>query len=305
MAKQKTVSAFKHFGTQAPEKSYKDLEGLRNANIWIEKTSIDIKRVVAEYDKLKSLQSSEEDFKALAIEVFFLREWGPVEAPPDRQWRAERVLGLQCPPSEHGPWRLPPEVYTHVHPECRSQLDTWRVYDRPDCAYWLSLKGFSLEDCFKVEQYGFKHGHIVYPYLTIEFQRDGETDADLGKRIKATGSVALYNRWYLYKEARSRVEPERAGNKLDIRHYGLTCTGHQTCIWILRPKLDSYNKLKWEGFTMAKVVEMDCMDEDAIANLMEWINEIHRWGLSEHGPSVERNIEAIRTNGALGTSGFS
>lgn len=41
---------------------------------------------------------------------------------------------------------------------------------------------------------------------------------------------------------------------------------------------------------MKRLTRADCTDEYGTRELVDWINEIHRWGLSQHGPSCERGV---------------
>lgn len=53
---------------------------------------------------------------------------------------------------------------------------------------------------------------------------------------------------------------------------------------------------------MTRLVGADCTDEYGVRELVDWINEIHRWGLSEHGPGCERDIKAVLRLGGVRTS---
>lgn len=44
---------------------------------------------------------------------------------------------------------------------------------------------------------------------------------------------------------------------------------------------------------MKRLFGADCIGEYAVRELAHWINEIHRYGLSRHGPSCEKDIKAV------------
>ena len=60
---------------------------------------------------------------------------------------------------------------------------------------------------------------------------------------------------------------------------------------------------------MYRLAQNDCESSEGVSSFVNWVNEIHRWGLTVHGPSCERDIKccinstpgAVRTS--LGTEG--
>jgi hypothetical protein len=53
---------------------------------------------------------------------------------------------------------------------------------------------------------------------------------------------------------------------------------------------------------IACLVQNDCESREGVSWFVNWINEIHRWGLTVHGPSCERDIKYCinSTPGAVG-----
>ncbi|KAJ9129927.1 hypothetical protein NKR23_g12407 [Pleurostoma richardsiae] len=133
-----------------------------------------------------------------------------------------------------------PLAYTPHPPTPRFFLDdsagetelAWDI--RPDCTYWLSLKGSQ-----------------------SEFKRDGESDDAAVKQVAAAASLALYNRYYLHTAA----VPSQPDLSRDQKTISLTISHLTMTHWS--------------------------------ATIVPLINEIHRWGLSKHGPSCERAIKAV------------
>ncbi|GAP91050.2 hypothetical protein SAMD00023353_1502190 [Rosellinia necatrix] len=287
-------SAFAHFGTEKPQGGYKSLERLGGASIWVEKDSTELKRIAAEYTLMRRLDLSEEDFASLAKEIFLLRAWRSEEASVGRQWRADRMLRLACPPDEEN-WLPPPILDRDAAAAANDDDDDWSWDVRPDCAYWLSLAGFNPDYLFQVEACTFVRRTATCPYLTVEFERDGQSEDVAVNRVAAAGSLALYGRWRLHSEARAAAPAPPADDLPNVRHYALTCAGSRFTLWVLRPTARGG---RWDGCTVTKLARADCADACQAARLADWINEIHRWGLSEHGPSCGRDIEAI-----LGASG--
>jgi hypothetical protein len=285
-------SAFAHFRTDEPlataRTRYKGIASLSAANVWVTMDEETAQSIAAEYREMRGLGLCEDEFATFAKETFLLRERRSLLVSEDRRWRAERMLQLVCPPKESAHWRIPPVLEDSV-----GEVEwTWDI--RPDCAYWLSLKGFNQRYRFQIQNCTFVRDWITCPYFTIEFKRDGESEDVAVKQVAAAGSMALYNRHHLHAEALG-YQPDLSVDEETIRHYSLTFV-----FWVLRPTLD--NAGRWNGCAMKRLVGADCTDAYGVRELVDWINEIHRWGLSKHGPSCERAIKAVLQVGGVRTS---
>lgn len=242
---------------------------------------------------MKTLGLCEEEFATIAKEQLLLREWRSHTVSQDRQWRAERMLQLVCPPKETAHWRKPP-----VFDRAAAEVDwTWDI--RPDCAYWLSLKGFNPRYRHQIQNCAFVREWITCPYLNVEFKRDGQSEDTAVAQVAAAGSIALFNRHQLRAEA-LKANPN-LGDDGNIRHYALTFVGPKFVFWVLQPVLEG---ACWNGCTMKRLTGADCTDEYGTRELVDWVNEIHRWGLSQHGPSCERDIKTVLKLGGVRTSDF-
>lgn len=112
------------------------LDGLSSTDVWVEGDEDWISSTAKEYKEMKSMGLCEEEFASIAKEEFLRRSPRHLPNSDDRQWRCERMLQLVCPPKENAHWRKPPVLESITSVEW-----TWDI--RPDCAYWLSLKGFN------------------------------------------------------------------------------------------------------------------------------------------------------------------
>jgi len=120
--------------------------------------------------------------------------------------------------------------------------------------------------------------------------------------VAAAGSLALYNRHRLHEEALRISEASWSAEGADnLRHYALTFVGPEFSFWVLRPSPLGIDG-KWSGCGMTRLCGADCMDEYGVKELVGWINEINRWGLSSHGPSCERDIKTILRGKGVRTS---
>ncbi|KAH6871916.1 hypothetical protein B0T10DRAFT_541412 [Thelonectria olida] len=270
-------SAFSHFSTGQPEDdktiNYKSIAGLSGAHIWVTLNNNTIKDIAAKYKEMRGQNLYEEEFATLAKEQFLHSE-------RRSRARAERMLQLRIPP---------------LLDEALAQETDWTWDIRLDCAYWLSLKGFNTKYRFQIQNATYIRNSITCPYFTVEFKRDGEPDNVAVRQVCAAGSLALFNRYSLYTSAR-KVNLTLANNISNVRHYTLTLVGHKFVFWVIQPTCDESRK--WTGCEMKRLFGADCTDEYAVRELGDWINEIHRWGLSQHGPTCERDIKTIlRTSG--------
>lgn len=161
----------------------------------------------------------EEEFATLAKEQFLRGERRSQAVSQDRQWRTERMLQFVSPPKEAAPWRIPPLL-----DETLAQETDWTWDIRPDCAYWLSLRGFNAKYRFQIQNAIYVRDSITCPYFTVKFKRDGEPDDVAVRQVCAAGSLALFNRYSLYASAR-KVDPKLTDDMSNLRHYTLTLVG--------------------------------------------------------------------------------
>src|SRR5437762_203173 len=107
------------------------------------------------------------------------------------------MLQLVCPPNEDAYWCIPP-LFDNGN---TAKGNDWKWDLRPECSYWLSLKGFNPKYRTKIQQCVFVEKWITCPYFTIEFKRDGQSEDVTIVQVTASGSLALYNRYCLHDEA--------------------------------------------------------------------------------------------------------
>ncbi|KAG9250611.1 uncharacterized protein F5Z01DRAFT_683752 [Emericellopsis atlantica] len=287
------ASAFAHFNTNRPSEGYDKVGGLSHTDIWVSGNADWVRSLSNEYKEMKALGLCEEEFASFAKEQFLRRSPRYLPDSDDRQWRGERMLQLVNPPKENTHWRKPP-VLDSTHP-----IVEWSWDIRPDCAYWLSLKGFNPRYRFQIQNCAYVRDWITCPYFTVEFKRDGVSEDAAIAQVAAAGSMALYNRYKLREAAREA----RPGLEMDsnIRHYALTFVGSKFVFWVLEPH-EPRGDERWHGCTMTRLVGADCTDVYGVEELVDWINEIHRWGVAAHGPSCERDIKAVLNLGGVRTS---
>lgn len=99
------------------------------------------------------------------------------------------------------------------------------------------------------------------------------------------------------KEERLRKRGKTWSDKqLDnVRHYRITFRAEEYTVWCVRPSkpLDLRGDVSetWTGCVMESVHQNECDHTVGVQYLMEWVNEIHRWGLTVHGESCQSDIQ--------------
>ena len=130
---------------------------------------------------------------------------------------------------------------------------------------------------------------ILCPYLTIEFKKDDSTLRKARNQVAVASALALYNRWKLKKDRLDAVKkPWSERHEKVLKHYALTFAGRSYEFWCIEPTLNSQGG--WIGCRMYRLVQNDCEWREGVGWFVNWINEIHRWGLTD-GPSCERDIQ--------------
>ena len=235
----------------------------------------------------------EAEFAAYAMEVFLKRErrTRPLQQGDEgRFWKTERMVELATR-TEDWNWQRPPLVGSDLTKDGDSQLTDYDFHLRPDCAYWLSLQAFNDDYVLHVHQHTFVIDHtITCPYLTIEFKRDGTEVQVAFNQVAAAAALALYNRYSLRNKSLYLAKRNWEKHHVSpLKHYGLTFTGAKYTVWCIRAQLTS--EYQWNGCIMEEVYGGSCISATSVRDLFDWINEIHCWGLTEHGPGCQNDVK--------------
>ena len=129
---------------------------------------------------------------------------------------------------------------------------------------------------------------MICPYLTVEFKRDDNLLEKAIDQAATFGALALYNRYRL----RNLAVSDRWAHEQEcqLRHYVLTITKSKYKLWCIRPNLKDG---KWNGCDMTKIFVASLTSGQGVKNFVDWVNEVHRWGLKNHIESCERDIKLI------------
>ena len=281
---------FSHFLTTKPS-SYQELDGLKESTLWLNTNLAFIESINKEYKFMDHHQLCEAEYASFAKENLLKRE--PREDLSDnivdesqRFRRAERMLEFVCKPDDE--WEIPP----FLSPPSSSENQEYPTYTfdvRPDCSYWLSLHAFSSRYIEQAQTFlHVPQNRITCPYFTIEFKRD---DMGMEKAIDQAatfGALALHNRYRL----RNRVFSDKWTHEQEcqLRHYVLIITKSKYKFWCIRPNLQEDGR--WNGCTMTMIFVALLTSKQGVRSFVDWINEIHRWGLTNHVESCQRDIKS-------------
>jgi len=289
---------FKHFGTLPPSRGVADyiaLEGIEASKVWLSFDDESIEEIIEEYEVMGNEGSSEAEYASFAMEVFFKRQRRFAQVPSDRKWRTRRAQQLFVPPNERLSWLAPPPFM--------ADSQEFKFDIRPDCSYWLSVAGFNRR--YRGELAGAVYVHkrvITCPYFTIEFKKQNQSVEQAKVQAATAASVALYNRFLLKQRALEITEtPWTDFDKNQMRHYIITFVGEEFNIWILEADFGEDND-SWNGCHMSALWQGSCSSDSVVIQLGRWINEIHRWGLSQHATSCQQDVKNILGNDGMDVS---
>jgi hypothetical protein len=133
---------------------------------------------------------------------------------------------------------------------------------------------------------GGSRAHISF----IEFTRDNSTGTAAEIQVAAAGVMALYNRYLLRSEHLHPAEKKELVSDIAcLKVYGATFSGCHYTLWCIEPKLAQDET--WKGCTMSRIYRGYCDMKEELELLVQWMNEIHAWGVTTHGPACERDLK--------------
>ena len=313
-------SATSHFKTQPPPERltalwYRRRQGLDQiATCWLPLSPLFVGSVVA---KCKAIVDSTpapfvfEEFTTFAMKTFF-QTAHEIEAPLKQRgpkyckWRPALMVDFACLPSRNNRWVIPPLLdegtWTNFSAFDGAADERWSWDIRTACAYCLSFKEFGeayadgLKRCTFVDL----EKSVTLSYLTIEFRRgDEENGVAARRRAWVAGVLVLYNRYRLhsgdgpdgYRYFDIGPGSSSGSGTEHIRHYAITFSGTVYKIWVFKPILDQNGK--WIGCEVTEESNGDCIDVSGTRRLINWINEVQRWGLSQYAPAFARDVRFI------------
>ncbi|OJD34088.1 uncharacterized protein BKCO1_25000100 [Diplodia corticola] len=301
----KANCAFEHFKSVVPPASstrfeyYRKLKGLEGNTVWINYGSEVVRGILNNYSEMQQKGLGplcEPEWVDDAIQFLLKRESRKRIATfsdNPSQWRPVRMREESFQPQYDGLWEMPPIIHGDLPANRTHPMNV-----EPDCSYWIWAGGFRPEVRCKISLYAsVRFDRALCPYLTVEVKKDPTGRKKGRQQIVTAGSIVLYNRWRLRQRAiRTKDESFVPGALSDVRHYGLLLAGVQYEFWCLEPTfLDKHGCSTggWNGCVMKQVYADSLDTECGIKHYIDWINEIHRWGNTEHSSGCFSDIEAL------------
>ena len=291
-------TAYAHFGIKVsgtPRVAAIDpTKMLPESSIWIDTSDAFVKRVTKRYTDMLSRNLCEAEYATYAKEKLLKRDdFADDEETNVREWRAERWVELVAKPEAKDTWLAPPIIGGPESTNLTS-ISEYSFDVRPDCSYWLSLKAFRQDYRSYVHHWIHTiHKKFVRPYLTIDSKRDLDAEVVVKNQVAAASALALYNRFRL-REQRLEVAQRPWSEEdvtMNIRHYGLTMQGSQYEVWCMTPTLS--DDRRWAGCEMKLIGYGHCEEPYDVRELINWINEVHYWGLTIHGPACQNDAKEM------------
>jgi hypothetical protein len=245
-----------------------------------------IKSVHTAYGSMGLAGLSEPEFRAYACQNLFIGQYAVLANDVRRQLCAVRSLEMSLKPrlsADRCMWHAPP-LLSNQSP---SKLFGFDIY--PDCQFWLCLNPDYRRNAVQVVHC--KALGTFCPYFSIEFKATTDDRRIVDNQVAAAGLISLFNRYQLKLDAYPQHTPEQF--KL-VRHYGLTMEKDRWTVWFFEPKIA---KGAWAGCTIRVLDTGSCLAEEGVVALLQWTNEIHRWGLCEYALGCEEDIKQILSSG--------
>ena len=261
-----------------------------NPSLWLKVDPNIIEDIVERYHELMKDTSCESEFMVCAFE-FLLKRVPLKSSKVDESHVTGRLIHRSARPGDTKDllWAPPP----FIEPNDKDLFKKYEFNLHPDCSYWLSEQGFDTP-CEYLEQSVYvSKGEYTCPYFTVEFKKDNSSVAVAQNQVACAASLALYNRYHLrnrrLKDSKMNWTPILTR---DLRHYGLTMDGDRYTVWCIEAKLSS-SDWSWIGCRMEYLDTGKCVKAAGVRRLMLWINEIHCWGLTQHGPSCAEDVRLL------------
>ena len=212
-----------------------------------------------------------------------------------------KTVDSETPPRNPRPWWSPPLI----DPSLPNKPYTYDI--RPDCQYWLSLNFANREYKRLYREHVYENdGEAVCPYFTIEFKKDTSTYDTATNQLATAAALALalHNPCILkHRYLQYTDTPWSEVVASPIRHYGLTFSGSSYQFWCIKPNI-SQQDIKadwaWQGCEMSNVSRGKLLGEVEVEDFIEWVNEIHHWGLTVYGKACEEYVKGCIDYGPSG-----
>ncbi|KAL1630726.1 hypothetical protein SLS54_000597 [Diplodia seriata] len=288
-------NAFAHFGTEKAPTSHKAAHYLGKHDpeieVFLDGGSAFEKRIGIEYKTADSWRLVERRFSNLAIKYFLVQQLMDMDHDKNEIFLPERWDEESIQPDPATDW--------NAFPILAEDNDTkpfgFSLF--PGAMYWLSLQAFKTQWTSVAINYVHVHqGRAFAPYMSAEYKRDFREPGGHRKGVNQMACSAILSQYSRYK-LRYRVMKARSDitwteeDSLAIRHYGLTICGAKFEVWLAEAQVSKTGE--WLGSKVRRVDQGELKVEECVGNLVDWVNEIHHWGLGKYCEWVREDVEAL------------
>jgi hypothetical protein len=256
------------------------------SKVWLDASESSVDSIAEEYRLMRERQMCEGEFALYAREHLLKPDYRNLN-PKERSWTVDRMVESTLKPGKL--LEVPPIVE-----EGEDSVANFRFHLFPDCMYWISLHGFNrnYRSSIKGQIYVFKDSRVTCPYLTVEFKKNGTSLEQAENQVAAASALMLYNRYHLrLKRLKAEKAPIGRSSFENVKHFGLTFCGPDCDIYVCHPTLTE--KGEWNGCRMSLVASYECTVSEDVKFLLEWLNEIHFWGMHVHGKGCEDDFKGF------------
>ncbi|KAL1642397.1 hypothetical protein SLS58_005471 [Diplodia intermedia] len=289
--------AFQHFGNDKAPQTGKAAHYLKHHDPEIE-VFIDggpdfEKSVAKDYKTADSWRLVERRFLNLSIKYFLRQQTMDMDHEKTGVFLPERWDEENIQPDPVTDWNAFPIL---------AEDENTRPFSfniSPGAMYWLSLQAFRVKFTFIAINYVHIHEErALTPYMSVEYKRESRDDEPAGYRkglnqMACSSILSQYSRYKLRLRAmRMRPSPMWTdADSLAIRHYGLTICGADYDVWLAEAQVSKTGE--WLGSRIRRLQYGHLKEEECTNSLVDWVNEIHHWGLGKYSEWVREDVQFL------------
>ena len=194
---------------------------------------------------------------------------------------------------------------------------------RPTAVYWLRRDAIPLKHQHMISKHTYESPlKLLAPYLTVMVMDASEIECSNSalkvlNDLAVISATALYDRFLLKKKSFQKHSTtwNAEENEQQLRHYGLLFGGITFRLWCFKAKVgyspaennkssacatgtgvpstsseQKNGQRKWNGFHMTEVLHGNLVEAGHIDTLVTFLNAIHRWGFTVHGPGIGEDL---------------
>ncbi|KAF2137714.1 uncharacterized protein K452DRAFT_312100 [Aplosporella prunicola CBS 121167] len=301
----KRTTAAQQFRVQrAPQEHkrryYGQRPALQHSRIWANGGAATAHKLAQAYEAAQPWRLSARRYANLALRHFFSDELLQRNRAARRMFLCERVDEEPHQPdfyaagAAESDWRSLPVLDAETQTLESNSLPF--AFDLvPDSVYWLNMQTFPAPWAEMAERSTHvRDNRLLAPYLSVTYRYAAAEEAALArKHVACLAALCVYNRFELRAFAKRCRAAEPCWSETDVRltrHYAITLVAHRYNVFVAEARVARGGE--WRG-VLVKWLDMgDLKLESSVEALVDWVNEIHRWGLTTYAAAVREDVEA-------------